>query len=401
MRSLICLTALLSITLPARADDKPAALSDKEIADGWIQLFDGESTFGWAPAGESKWTVFQGILAATGENATIGTTAEFGDYELRLQYQMKKDGKAFVRLGCDLTDKEFGGTHGIDLDNFGTGWAELEVTKKGGDLTTKMRQVGLLGGSEKVTGTGGAKPAAGPGSVVLGGSGVAFRNVKLRPLGTTSLFNGKDLKGWKEFAGDKYKSKFAVNDKGELTLKDGPGDLQTEGQWDDFVLQIECRSNGDHLNSGVFFRCRPGEYQQGYEAQIRNEFKAEANQEYVIEVYDPKTHELVDKKKEKYAAVDYGTGAIYRRQPARKEVAKDREWFTMTVVASGRHLATWVNGVQVTDWTDNRPQKDNARNGCCLDKGAVSLQGHDATTDLSFRNVRLAELPKREGQKKE
>jgi hypothetical protein len=158
------------------------------------------------------------------------------------------------------------------------------------------------------------------------------------------------------------------------------------------VLQLECISNGKHLNSGVFFRALPGEYQQGYEAQIRNEFKDEPTQEYTLEIYDPKTNELKEKVKAKYTAVDYGTGAIYRRQPARKAVAKDGEWFTMTVVAHGRHLATWVDGVQVVDWTDNRPLNNNARNGCRLDKGCISLQGHDPTTDLNFRNIRIAEL---------
>jgi hypothetical protein len=73
-------------------------------------------------------------------------------------------------------------------------------------------------------------------------------------------------------------------------------------------------------------------------------------------------------------------------------MSKDNEWFTMTVAAQGRHLATWVNGVQVVDWIDNRPENDNARNGAKLAKGNVSLQGHDPTTDLSFRNIRIAEL---------
>ena len=44
----------------------------------------------------------------------------------------------------------------------------------------------------------------------------------------------------------------------------------------------------------------------------------------------------------------------------------------MTIVADGRHLATWVNGVQVADWTDNRPAEDNARKGYRAEKGAIS-----------------------------
>ena len=69
-----------------------------------------------------------------------------------------------------------------------------------------------------------------------------------------------------------------------------------------------------------------------------------------------------------------------------------------TVAAQGRHLATWVNGVQVADWTDHRPLAANAREGCYLKKGPLSIQGHDPTTNLDFRNIRLAELPS--GEKK-
>jgi len=237
----------------------------------------------------------------------------------------------------------------------------------------------------------GPRPAAG--HLALSGNGVVLRDLKLKPLNLKPLFNGKDLSGWKEYPGKK--SKFTVTKEGWLNIKDGPGDLQTEGQWADFVLQLDCISNGQHLNSGAFFRCLPGQYQNGYEAQIRNQFTKEPR-EYTVEEYDPETHKLLGKRKVQSTAVDYGTGAIYRRMPARKEVAKDGEWFTLTVVANGRHLATWVNGQQVAAWADNRPLNKNARNGCRLEKGPISLQGHDPTTDLSFRNLRLAELPKKD-----
>ncbi len=218
-----------------------------------------------------------------------------------------------------------------------------------------------------------------------------FRNIKLKPADTKPLFNGKDLTGWKEFPGKK--SMFSVSKEGTIELKNGPGDLQTTALYDNFILQAECISHGKHLNSGIFFRCIPNEYQNGYEAQIHNGWTEKAEKEYTIDEYDPKTNMPTNKVKIKSASLDYGTGAIYRRVPARKAVAKDNEWFTMTIAAEGRHLATWVDGVQVVDWTDNRPLKDNARNGCKLEKGAISLQGHDATTDLSFRNIRIEELP--------
>ena len=83
---------------------------------------------------------------------------------------------------------------------------------------------------------------------------VVSLNIKIKPRELKPLFNGKDLTGWKDFPGKK--SKFTVTDKGDLNVKNGPGDLQTTGKYQDFILQLECISNGKHLNSGIFFRCR-------------------------------------------------------------------------------------------------------------------------------------------------
>ena len=77
-------------------------------------------------------------------------------------------------------------------------------------------------------------------------------------------------------------------------------------------------------------------------------------------------------------------------------VSSDHEWFTKTIVAHGRHMAVWVNGYQVSDWTDPRPLHESARQGCRLEAGVISLQGHDPTTDLSFRNLRISAYPPRE-----
>lgn len=82
----------------------------------------------------------------------------------------------------------------------------------------------------------------------------------------------------------------------------------------------------------------------------------------------------------KLKSVDYGAGASYRQPPARKQMLKDCEWFGMTIVADGNHLATRANGVQVTHGTDNRPKSDNARTGCKLEEGHVSIQGCNLRT---------------------
>jgi hypothetical protein len=327
------------------------------------------------------------LAPQAGKPGLLVTTTAFTDFELSLEYRTKPDSRVVLLFGCDRDGKKPESVMEV-LPHGAGGWNQARFTVHGHRLTSKeISGFGFRNTTRSATPEG-PRPAAG--HLALSGNGVIFRDIKLKPLGEKSIFNGKDLTGWKEFPG--RKSKFSVTKEGWLNIKNGPGDLQTEGQWADFVLQLDCISNGKHLNSGVFFRCLPGQYQQGYEAQIRNQFTKEPTQEYTVEEYDPETHKLLGKKKIKLRAFDYGTGAIYRRMPARKEVAKDGEWFTLTVVANGRHLATWVNGQQVADWTDNRPLNKNARNGCRLEKGPISLQGHDPTTDLSFRNFRIADL---------
>jgi hypothetical protein len=198
-----------------------------------------------------------------------------------------------------------------------------------------------------------------------------YRNVYLRPLATTPLFNGKDLAGWRVVPGGK--SQFTVVD-GTIHVVNGGGFLETESAWGDFILQAQIKTNGKNLNSGIFFRAMPGTEKapsNGYEAQVQNGY------------------EQNDRSK----PVDFGTGAIYRRIKARRVVSNDFEWFTMTVAATGAHLGVWVEGEQVTDWTDTRPPSDNPREGLRTAAGNFSLQGHDPTTDLSFRNLRAAELP--------
>ena len=136
-------------------------------------------------------------------------------------------------------------------------------------------------------------------------------------------------------------------------------------------MQFETRVDGAGLNSGHFFRCIPREYMNGYECQISNK--------------------ITDGDTAKPS--DFSTGAIYRRIAARRVNARDHEWFTTTLAATGPHIAVWVNGLQVTDWTDTRAPNDNPRSGLRTAAGTISLQGHDPTTDIRFRNMRIGELP--------
>jgi hypothetical protein len=388
MRCLICLSLALWSTSAFAQNVAPNdnTLTPMEVTDGWLLLFDGDSDFGWRGDGVVK--ADGGKLTITGagmEGPSARHGGWFQNFELQFDYSAPVPSLGAI-LSFIRDDRETKSPFIVLRAPKEGAWWKAQVT-----VEATQSSLSIFIGDKKNT----FKIEAPVGAVQLKwsvpkGSTLYLKNVKLRPLGLKSIFNGKDLTGWKEYPGKK--SKFSITPGGEINIKDGPGDLQTEAKYDDFTLQLECVSNGKHLNSGVFFRCRPNEYQNGYEAQIRNQFTTEPTQEYTLEDYDPLTHKLVAKKKAKFTAVDYGTGAIYRRQPARKEVAKDGEWFTFTILAHKNHFLTWVNGIQVADWTDNRPPSDNARTGCRLEAGHLSLQGHDPTTDLSFRNFRIAAI---------
>lgn len=353
--------AILALAAPAFADDKdkpkPNTLTPKEIADGWVLLFDGETTFGWKIDGAAE--VKDGALVLPKGNKVVAYPVARLSTECELSVDLS--GTALLHWGPKGSAYEHSETI--------KGWTTFTYRHDGKNVT-----VGSSNGALSAIPS--ARPKGAESAPLCiessGDTEVKVRWIKLRPLNSKPLFTGKDLTGWKVNGADpkRMASKWEVTKAGELSVKNGPGDLVTEKEFDNFVLQFECKTNGKALNSGFFFRCIPGQYQNGYEAQIQNAFKDD------------------DRTK----PADFGTGAIYRRIAARKVVSNDNEWFTMTVVANGKHIATWVNGYQVVDWTDDRKDNDNPRQGYRSAKGPISIQGHDPTTDILFRNIRIAEL---------
>ena len=158
---------------------------------------------------------------------------------------------------------------------------------------------------------------------------------------------------------------------GAFQVVGGPSCLEyTERQFGDVVLQLQVRTRVRHGNGGVYVRSIPGDFLNGYEAQVYN--KAEDG--------DPARPSV------------WSTGSIDDRQLARRLVSRDREYFSYTIIAHGRHIATWVNGVQLVDWIDDRPDHDNPRSGRRTKPGTIQLQAHDPGSDLEYRAIFAGEL---------
>ena len=372
------------IEMPTAPAPEPLAITTAELAEGWIQLFDGATLFGWQAATQANWQVTAGaITVSDGDAGLLYTTAEFSNYTLHLEFKSDPETNSgiFLRTRGTPTDPatdcyEF---NIAPLDNpFPTGslvarkrvtpqvestqWHTIQITVLDDQISA------LLDGNLVLDYQDSTPLGKGHIGLQLNSGAVAFRNIRLQPLTLTTIFNGKDLTGWVEYPD--MESDFSVTTDGFLNVKNGKGQLETEGHYANFVLQLECISHLARLNSGIFFRCIPGDEMMGYESQIQNGMQGD----------DPTVPE------------DCGTGGIFRRQDARRIVAQDQQWFHKTIIACDDHIAVWVNGYQVTDWTDTRKSDENPRRGLRTAAGSIMIQGHDPTTDLSFRNLRISEM---------
>ncbi|WP_298868630.1 DUF1080 domain-containing protein [uncultured Gimesia sp.] len=366
-------------------------LTAKEIEAGWIALFDGHSLYGWKATNDVNWRVEQGVIKAdTGKPGLLQTTSPFADYELKFEFRLTPSTNSGVFLRTVFNPKDpVKDCYELNLcdqmTEYPTGslvgrskiqkpvpasmeWQSFVVRLEGSQIKASLNGKEVLNFKDtskyqRMVGFIGLQKNEGP---------IEFRNVYLKPLRMSTIFNGVDLAGWQVVPGSK--STFEVVDKTIHVTAEKQGYLETEDTWDNFLFQATAKSNGISLNSGYFFRAIKGSEKgmaNGYEAQIHNGIKNN------------------DRTKPENA----GTGAIFRRTEARRVVSNDNEWFTTTLSAYGSHFAVWINGYQVTDWEDTRKPDENPRKGLRLKAGHISLQGHDPTTDLNFKDLKISSLP--------
>jgi hypothetical protein len=375
--------AVATINMP------PPPLSERhDLLAGWIELYDGVSLFGWTAQSNANWNTANAMLSVDkGEPGLLTTNTEFGDYHLRVDYRCVDEN---VNSGIFLHTNDKPGRDDIttrcyelniapDSNPFptgsivgrakseksikSTGWHSLEAKVQGGHVTV------FIDGTMTADYTDPRPLGRGKIGLQFNQGGIEFREVKIRPLGLGLFGSAGGQSGWK--LDSKGKTALEVGADGDFRLRGGKGYLESEKQFKDFVLQVEAKTNRENQNSGIFFRTIPGSEMDGYECQINNAINNDGT---------PR---------------DYGTGGIFNRQKAHIMPAMENRWFALTIVCDGPHMACWVNGTQVSDWTDDRPEDPNPRKGKRLEAGTIMLQGHDANTDVSFRLFRAGELPTR------
>lgn len=377
---------LSDVNAQKRGDEfEPPGLTRDEVLDGWISLFDGKTTFGWKAVTKADWRVKKGeLLVGSGQRGLLRTTAQFDDFELILDFKCSKltNSGVFIRTNPEpknvLTDcyeiniaspaihqhttGAIVGRVKTDLVVDSDQWHQMRILADGPKIKVWVDD-------EKAVEYRDEKPL-GRGYIGLqfNSGEIAFRNISLKPLNQNKLFDGKDLTQWK--TDQKLESTFSVTENGEMLVLGGRGQIESKAVYGDAIISLLCKTNAPKLNSGLFFRCIPGEMMNGYESQIQNGYK----------------------QKDRTQPEDCGTGGIFRRVNARRVNATDQQWFAKTVIATGPHISVWVNGYQVTDWSDTRMSDPNPRRGLRKEAGTIILQGHDPTTNILFKNIRAKEL---------
>lgn len=184
----------------------------------------------------------------------------------------------------------------------------------------------------------------------------------------TPLFNGKNLKGWKQLNGT---APYKVIDGAIVgTSKFGTPNsfLVTEKEYGDFILEFEFKVD-DGLNSGVQFR-----------SESRQDFKDGKVHGYQYEI-DPAARAWTG------GVFDEGRrGWLYplTKNPEGRTAFKNNAWNTARIEAVGSSIKTFLNGIPISDLLDDMTLS-----------GFIALQVHQvknpdrAGLTVSWRNIKI------------
>lgn len=175
-----------------------------------------------------------------------------------------------------------------------------------------------------------------------------------------SLFNGKDLSGWKVHGTEKW---YVEN--GELVCESGPdkeyGYLATEKTYKDFEIDVDFKQEADG-NSGLFFRSSlDGTKISGWQVEIAPKGMDSGG------IYE-----------------SYGRGWLVKIPDEKENILKQGEWNHMKVRVVGDQVTTWLNGQQMVDLKDEKIGQAT---------GSIALQIHSGGgIKVRWKNIRLQEI---------
>ena len=198
--------------------------------------------------------------------------------------------------------------------------------------------------------------------------------------GWVSLFNGKDLTGWKSNWDSDEKNAMKAEvfsvENGEIKVNGGRCHLFYVGPvnsavFKNFEFKAKVKTQPG-ANSGIYFHTAfesnnwPS---KGFECQVNE------------------THTDIKKTGGLYAVKD-----VLNVSPA-----KDEEWFDYDIKVEGKHVVLSINGKVTSDWTqpdDWDPSKSlKGMPGRKLGEGTFAMQGHDPKSITHYKDIFVKVLP--------
>ncbi|MEO8481147.1 MAG: DUF1080 domain-containing protein [Acidobacteriota bacterium] len=187
--------------------------------------------------------------------------------------------------------------------------------------------------------------------------------------GYTSLFNGKDLTGWK--IGGPAESFMVENGVIRANGVKGAGHLFYDGPvmnhvFRNFDLRLDVATR-TKSNGGVYILTDvvdSGFPTKGFEVQLNNSHTDRVR-----------------------------TGSLYHVVDLSNIPAKDDEWFSMEIQVKGQTVTVWVKGEQVLQWTQPAGWTTNYDTPSRrIDPGTIAFQAHDPNSYTYYANIRIKDL---------
>jgi hypothetical protein len=174
--------------------------------------------------------------------------------------------------------------------------------------------------------------------------------------GWISLFNGKDLTGWKASEGVEWKV-----ENGEIVTPPTRSHLFTEQEFKNFEYKVDCLTTPGS-NSGLYIHTK---YQDsfpdaGYEVQVNQ------------------THGDAVK-----------SGSLYFVVKLFSSPVKDNEWYTYHITVKGKQITVRINDKVLYEYVEPEGVTSTHK----LSKGSFAIQAHDPKSVARYKNIMVKPLP--------
>lgn len=212
---------------------------------------------------------------------------------------------------------------------------------------------------------------------------------KLKPK-TISLFNGKDLKGWRADipamdTDSSLKTPFIIRNGLLVSLGTPGGHLITNAVYKNYRLQVEYRFAGVPGNCGVLVHAStPRALYKMFPKAIESQMMTENAGDFWCIQEDIA---VADMEKRRGPKAEWGINGNKKRRILNLTDGSEKpvgQWNTMVIECVKRSIKVWVNGDLV-----------NCGFNCTADHGQIALQAEGS--EVEFRKVELTPISKLTG----